>query len=317
MRNYIWVLLSILILSSCKKEKNKIDVSNISVETKIARFDVDFYSSSEENLSALKEKYPIMFPHDIDSVWIHKINDKDEQELFIETQKVFKDFSSIENELTQLFKHIKYYNPNFIEPLVFTALSNIDYDNRVMYTGEYLVISLDVYLGENHEFYGDYPGYIKTNNTKNHIKVDVANAIVDKQVPPAIPRTFIGKMIHEGKKMYLLDTYLPETSDREKMGYTDDKLNWILTNEEGVWRYFIEKDLLYSTDSKLNKRFLDTAPFSKFYLESDPETPGRVGVYIGWQIVRAFMRNNDVSLRELMQTNAEEIFTKSKYKPKR
>ena len=75
--------------------------------------------------------------------------------------------------------------------------------------------------------------------------------------------------------------------------------------------------MLYSTDLSLNQRFLDVAPFSKFYLGEDNKSPGRIGVYIGWQIVRSYMRNNDVSLRELMKTKEDIIFQKSKYKPKR
>ncbi|CAL2102126.1 Gliding motility lipoprotein precursor GldB [Tenacibaculum sp. 190130A14a] len=318
MRKILWSFLLLTLLVSCKEEdKKKVDVSNIAVETKVARFEVDFYNASEKTLPELKSKYPLFFPHDVDSVWVNKIKNADEQELFKETQKIYRDISSLEKQLNILFRHIKYYNPNFKEPVVITTLSNIDYNNRVIYIGDYLTISLDVYLGKEHEFYGDYPLYVKTNNTKEHIIVDVANAIIEKQIKPNSKRTFIEKMIAEGKKMYVLDMYLPNESDREKIGYAENKYHWILENEEGVWRYFIEKDLLYSTDSKLNKRFLDIAPFSKFYLESDSETPGRVGVWMGWQIVRAFMKNNDVSLHELMQLNAEEIFKKSKYKPRK
>jgi uncharacterized protein YjaZ len=59
------------------------------------------------------------------------------------------------------------------------------------------------------------------------------------------------------------------------------------------------------------------APFSKFYIDIDKESPGRIGVWLGWQIVRSYMNNNEVTLQQLLQTNAEEIFNKSKYKPKK
>ena len=99
-----------------------------------------------------------------------------------------------------------------------TVLTNIDYESRVIYADTLLFISLDVYLGENHKFYGDYPKYIKQNNTKQHLIVDVANTIIDKQISPTVNRTFLGKMLHEGKKLYILDLYLPTVSDREKNG---------------------------------------------------------------------------------------------------
>jgi uncharacterized protein YjaZ len=60
------------------------------------------------------------------------------------------------------------------------------------------------------------------------------------------------------------------------------------------------------------------APFSKFYLEIDNESPGRVGQWIGWQIVRSFMENNpQVTVQELLLMDAKQIFEKSKYKPKK
>jgi uncharacterized protein YjaZ len=124
-------------------------------------------------------------------------------------------------------------------------------------------------------------------------------------------------MIHEGKKMYLLDLYLPSKLDPIKIGYPKDKFDWATMNEEQVWRYFIENDLLYSTDTQLNKRFIENAPFSKFYISEDTKSPGRIGQWIGWQIVRSYMVNNDVSLQDLLSMNEEEIFKNSKYKPRK
>ncbi len=85
-----------------------------------------------------------------------------------------------------------------------------------------------------------------------------------------------------------------------------------------IWSYFVDKELLYSTDNSLNTRFIDLAPFSKFYLDIDNKSPGSVGSWLGWQIVRSFMKyNKDVSLTELMKMDNETIFKKSKYKPNR
>ncbi len=313
----IFILFSVVFISCNKTNKPKVDVSKIDAPVKLMRFDVDFYTASETDLPKIKVIYPMFFPHNIDSVWIHKIQNKDEQELFAETQKLYRDFSDEKEQLEKLFKHIKYYNPKFKTPKVITMLTNLDYQNRVVYTDSLLLISLDIYLGKAHTFYSDFPKYIKQNNTKNHIIVDVANTFIDKQIPPNKKRDFLGKMIYAGKKMYLLDAYLPNVSDQEKIGYATEKFEWAKNNEENVWRYFIDKDLLYSTDTKLNKRFLDTAPFSKFYLSEDNKSPGQIGRYIGWQIVRSYMKNNDVSLHELMKTSEDKIFKKSNYKPRR
>ncbi|WP_417799457.1 gliding motility lipoprotein GldB [Tenacibaculum sp.] len=320
MRKILALVALVFISLSCKNnESNKldVDVSNLNVKIDLDRFDVDFYNTKPNELTNVKEKYPMLFPPQPDSVWINKINNKDEQELFDETQKVFPDFEEEKEQLTSLFKHVTYYNPRFLSPKVITILTNIDYDKRVVYTDSLLFISLDAYLGRTHEFYNDYPEYVKQNNTKEHIVVDVAKTIISKQMLPSRARSFIDKMIYRGKKMYLLDAYLPKIPDAVKIGYSQEKLKWAKSNEEQIWMYFITKDLLYSTSKDVDKRFLDLAPFSKFYMEEDSQSPGRIGEWIGWQIVRSYMQKNDVSLHTLLQTSEEEIFKNSRYKPKR
>jgi gliding motility-associated lipoprotein GldB len=319
MRFFQGVLIVLITFFSCTKDKiANVDVSKIEAPFSVDRFDVDFYSANQKSLPKVKEKYLFLFPKEItDSLSIAKITSKDEQELFTETQKVYKDFSSIENQLTTFFKHVKHYNRSFKAPKVITMLTNIDHQRRITYVDSLLIISLDVYLGKKHQFYSSYPKYIKENNSKEHLLVDVANAIIEKQVFYNNDRSFIGKMIHEGKKMHLLDLYLPGLSDKEKSGYEYDKLEWAKANEEQIWMYFIEKKLLYSTDTKLNKRFLENAPFSKFYMEQDNLSPGRVGVWLGWQIVSSYIKYNDVSLQELLKISATDLLEKSNYKPKK
>lgn len=325
MRYFFRFFLMFIFLVSCQKEsKINIDTSSIEINFSVDRFEEFFYNleggdfQKTGNLQALKKKYPLMFPANTpDSVWVAKINDKDERELFAETQKLYKDFSGVEDELTELFKHVKYYYPKFEAPDVITVLSNIDYEYRVVYADLLLFISIDVYLGGDHPFYADYPDYIKVNNKKERIVVDVADKIIDVQMLPSLNRSFLGKMISAGKRLYVLDAYLPNKSDELKIGYAKEKLNWAKDNEDQIWRYFIEKDLLYSTDTRLNKRFLEEAPFSKFYLAEDSNSPGRIGQWVGWQIVRSFMENNDVSLQTLLEMNEDEIFQKSNYKPKK
>ena len=110
---------------------------------------------------------------------------------------------------------------------------------------------------------------------------------------------------------------IPFKSDAEKMGYSPEQLKWAEDNEASIWTYFVEKELLYSTDTKLNNRFINPAPFSKFYLELDNESPGRIGAYMGWQIVRAFAENSGEGLEGIMRKSPVELFKESKYKPRK
>lgn len=317
MYKYVSFLILLLALINCtKKEKSDIDISDISVKFDVNRFDQEFYTSTSKKLPELKSKYPYLFPaQNHDSIWLQKIEDTDEQELYAETQKVFSDFSSEKEQIETLFKHIKFYYPNFKSPKVITLLSNVDYETKVVYADSLLFVSLDVYLGKDNKIYQDYPNYIKQNFTKEHLIVDVANAITNVQILFSTDRTFVSRMVQQGKKLYLLDAYVPKLSDAEKIGYTQEQIEWAEYNDEEVWKYFIENKILFSTEQELSRRFIDNAPFSKFYRANDNETPGSIGVWFGWQIVRAFMQNTDTSLQEMLQMKNDEIFKKSKYKP--
>ena len=41
------------------------------------------------------------------------------------------------------------------------------------------------------------------------------------------------------------------------------------------------------------------------------------GQYIGWQIVRSYMENNDVKLMDMLQMDANTIFNEAKFKPRK
>ena len=308
----------LVVLSSCDK-KNKIEkeVDEIPVTINVERFDKIFYESPVENLQNVKNKYPYFFPSQTpDSVWVNKIKNPLYRELYSEVQKKYSNFEKVNSDLEALFQHIKYYFPNTKTPKVVTLISEMDYQNKAIYTDSLVLISLDLYLGKNHKFY-EFPEYLKQNFEQNQIMPDIVSSFSITKIPFGNNRNLLSQMVYAGKQLYLKDVLLPETSDAEKMGYTPEQITWCQENESYMWRYFMQEQLLYSTDSKLSTRFINTAPFSKFYLEIDNESPGRVGTWVGWQIVRSFMNNNDVNLQQLLQMDPIEIFQNSKYKPKK
>jgi gliding motility-associated lipoprotein GldB len=318
MKKFFSLLTIFVVLSSCDK-KNKIEkeIDAIPVTLKVERFDKIFYESPVENLQNVKNRYPYFFPAQTpDSVWVNKIKNPLYRELYSEVQKKYNNFEKVNSDLESLFKHIKYYFPNTKTPKVITLISEMDYQNKAIYTDSLVLISLDLYLGKNHKFY-EFPEYLKQNFEQNQIMPDIVTSFSVTKIPFGNTRNLLSQMVYAGKQLYLKDVLLPQISDAEKIGYSTEQLTWCQENESYMWRYFMQEQLLYSTDSKLATRFINTAPFSKFYLEIDNESPGRVGTWIGWQIVRSFMNNNDVNLQQLLQMDPIEIFQNSKYKPKK
>ncbi len=310
-------ILSLMFFSCDKKSAVEKKIEALPVQIKIDRFDQVFFESSPKDLQKIKKRYPFFFPEGIpDSVWVNKINNPLWRELFAEVQKKYKKSESIEAELEKVFKHIKFHFPKTKSPKVYTVIAEMDYDNKVIYADSLVIISLEMYLGKDHKFY-EFPAYIRQNFEQRQMMPDLVASFGKSKITTEKDNTLLSQMIYHGKLLYLKDLILSSYTDDEKMGYTLKEINWCEENESYIWRYFLENELLYSNELKLNSRFIAPAPFSKFYLEIDNESPGQVGAWIGWQIVRSFVKNNDVPVAKLLELNAKELFKKSKYKPKK
>lgn len=310
------VFVFFLLIFGCNTtDKVEEKIAEIPMDLKIARFDRDFAASGEEGLPALRKMYPYLFPAP-DSVWVAKMKDSLQIELFQEVGNSFRSFEDEEEGLTEFFRHVKYYFPEYAAPKIITVTNDVDYNNRIILADTLLFISLDNYLGPEHKYYGGFQRYVTQALDRNYMVSDVANAFAKKVVPRPRDRTFLAKMVYFGKELYLKDKLIPMSEDRIKIGYSEEELKWAADNEDPMWRNFIENEYLYSTDTKLNQRFLEPAPFSKFGLELDNESPGRLGRYLGWQIVRSFMQNNEVTLKQMLAMPADELFKKSNYKPR-
>lgn len=313
---FIVLLISIIFFGCNDTDKVAEEIAKIPVDVNILRFGREFAQAKPVDLPKLKKTYPYLFPAQYhDSIWEAKLKDTIQIELFDEVGKTFPDLEYETQELTSLFQHIKYYFPQFKVPNVITLTSEVDYNNRVILADTLLLIGLDNYLGPEHRFYIDIQKYISAGLDKKFITSDVADNFARKVVPRLRDRTFLSDMIYYGKILYLKDKLMPTADDALKMGYSQDQIDWAVLNEEPIWRNFIEQEHLYSTDSELRLRFLEPAPFSKFGLELDNESPGRLGQYLGLQIVRAFMNKNEITIQQLLNIPAEEIFKKANYKP--
>lgn len=251
-----------------------------------------------------------------DTFWLAKMRDTLQVEINKEVAKKYPNLNKTENEIKSLFQHIKYYFPAFQAPRLVSATSFVDYRNKVIVTDTISLLALDTYLGADHYFYQGVAKYLRTNFNQNQIVVDLAAKYAENYIFPKANKTLLDEMVYFGKQLYFKDKTIPFKTNAQKIGYTQKQLNWAKANEMQVWRYFVERELLFSTDASLPSRFINDAPFSKFQLvEIDNESPGRIGQYIGWQIVKAYMENNPVSLKQMLQTDALTIFNNSKYKP--
>jgi gliding motility-associated lipoprotein GldB len=318
MKLYLLPVVFCLFFWSCdQKSKVEKTIEETPVTIKVERFDKIFFETPPKDLAKVKKQFPYFFSPKInDTVWLNKMQEPIWREVYAEVQKKYSNVEGVQNDLETLYKHIKYYFPETKQPKLITLISDMDYSNKAIYADSLVIVSLELYLGKDHKFY-QFPKYIKQNFEQSQIMPDIVTSFSAGKIAPPTDKNFLSQMIYFGKQLYLKDVLLPESSDADKIGYTPEQIVWCQENEGYIWRYFVEREMLFSDDQKLTNRFIDPAPFSKFYLEIDNDSPGQVGSWIGWQMVRSFMANNDVTVAQLMKTDAKEIFEKSKYKPKK
>ncbi len=316
MRKILYVCLLILIGCADENQLEK-EIAAIPLDVNVVRFDQVFLNATPSDLPKLKEAYPLFFPSSVpDSTWVYTMNDPLQKELKTQIDSVFTDFAPVQRGIKSLLQHVEFYFPEYDTPKVY-AVTSEDYRKKVVFYQDVVLIALNTYLGANHKYYEGIQKYISNTFEKEVIPIDMATEFAYAQVKPSRERTFLSKMIFYGKVQYIKSLLVPKASVAMQFGYTQQQADWAAANEKQVWTYFLEKDLLYSTNSKLDARFLNLAPFSKFYLEIDNESPGGIGRYIGYQIVKAYMENNDVSLQNLLGKPSKEIFNNSKFKPKK
>ncbi len=315
---FIAFFLLLFVMSCDEESRTQKEIAAIEVSLNIDRFDQVFASAKPEDLPQLKAVYPFMFSDRYaDSLWVNRMTDSLQQQLSSAVTTVFGDFTEEEGELEQLFQHLHYYFPETKDPRIITVTSEVDYRNKVIVTDTIVLIALDTYLGEDHEFYGGIQKYLRQNFKKDQILPDMAQEYAKKYAYQAKTKTLLEEMIYHGKLLYVTDRVIPFKPEELRIGYSKEQLAWAQENESEIWRYFVDRELLFSTDSKLPARFINPAPFSKFYLELDGESPGRLGQYIGWQIVRAYMDKTDSTLKRMLITDAETIFKDSNFKPRK
>lgn len=315
----LFIYLFIGLLTACSGEdEREEEIAKIPVEMEVARFDQRFAEATAEDLPALKKDFPYLFPKQFpDSIWVQKMNDTIQLELDRAVAEEFPDFAQPSEELERLFQHIKFYFPQENIPKVVTLTTDVDYRNQVVWADSLMLVALDTYLGPENSLYVGVQEYIRKNFRQSQLVSDAATAFAETKVPQPRSRSFLAHMLYYGKMLYLKELLIPFKADAEILGYLPEEIEWAQANEEQIWRYFVQNELLFSSDPELYSRFLFPGPFSKFYLELDAEAPARLGQYIGWQILRQYMDKNEVSVEEMLTKSAEEIFNESNYKPKK
>lgn len=233
-------------------------------------------------------------------------------------QDVAQTFGDLQPEqalLRTAFQHVKHYFPDFHEPRVYTFVSGLSQD--LLVNDSLMVLGLDFFAGPKASYRPNVPGYILKRYRRPYLVPQAVLQVANKYLKQNFAdRTLLNQMVQLGKAYYFLERVLPCTPDSLKIGFSQRELAAADYNEARIWLHFVTKKLLYENQPFVVQKYVGERPRVP---EIGKECPGRIGAWVGWQIVRAYMAENPaVTLPQLLaETDPQKILTGSKYKPKK
>ena len=321
---------SLVIFISCSKDSEQCIEApqpQVEVEVNIDRLeDRLFAAESAVEVLALINEFPVLkqeflgseqYPSDtiLANQLFQIVNNPYTDTLLNETREYFGEMQDIKKEFEEAFAYIKYYYPNFEVPEIRTMVTG--FGSAEMYVGrDEIIIGLDFYLGPDGKYRPQgIPAYILKRYDKAYIVPAVILLYADRflQEDPS-DQTMAADMVYYGKKYVFAKNMMPCTPDSLLIWYDGEELANVNEHRELLWYHFLENELLYETNHITKQKYLDERP--NIY-EIGNKCPGRIGAWIGWDIVREYQsKHPEVSLQQLLANpDAQEIFNEAKYNP--
>lgn len=328
-------LLVILTLAGCDREGKEDecvpapDTSGMEVDIVFEQFQDSLANlSSKDELVALLTRQPLLrdyvlrrteYPHD--SVFINEMyarfTNPHIDTLLLETKRVFGDLSDLKAQFVAAFTNLKYYYPDFVPPKIQTVISGLETD--LLVSDSLIIVSLDFYLGRGAKYRPKMYDYLLRKYDSNDIvpTAMLLYGISDRFNKTDLnDKTVLADMIAYGKSFYFAKHMLPCVADSVLISYTPEEIQGSRKNQDLIWARFVESQVIYSTSHVVKKDYLGERPVT---IQVGEKCPGRIGQWVGWQIVKRYMKSHpETTLQQLMlSANAQKVFKESRYRPER
>jgi hypothetical protein len=325
-----------MLFAACNS--GKVDVSKVNQNLNIVRFDKIISAIDPNNtlqgLLAVQEKYEHftnrwtfnlkgtgLIASDTSQMLAkeikHFLSYKDYTELQHEIDKKYPTTKEIDEQLLDLCKHVKYYFPKFDVRALYYFNAALNRYSTI--TDDTIIgVGLDMFLGKNYTHYQHVgiPQYVSNKCEPQYIAPMMAKTIFNNMFEyNEDGKELLHLMINRGKAVYFASQVMPDCADSLLLGISDDKLAWCSKFEGKIFAEFSKK-LIYETDPQLTMPIVSDGPSTAGL---PIESPGNVGTWMGYQIVKAYMKkNNDITLAQLCTTelDAGRFLEASGYKPR-
>lgn len=334
-----YILLISLLLVACNENKHLVDTSGSEVNIELERYEDMIFSVRDVNsYEQLYKRDTVFFKYYLNNIigdvtggrlvrdksmkakgLTEFVQFRDMQDLYNEVQKQYPNLDDIQEQLSSAFTYYHYHFPDKTIPGAVTFVS--PFRSAIACFEEKIGIGLDMFLGSEFEPYQtpslSFPQYMIQKFRRDYIVPNAVKAWLLTEFEPVPGQDrFLDRIVYEGKILYTMDALFPNLADSLKIGYAANQLEWNEKNEFQIFEHVNSKELLFTSDERSFIGLLREGPFSKG--ENIPqESSPRIGVWLGWQIVRQYMDENPkLSPKDLWnETDNEKILRESKYKP--
>ncbi len=323
------LLVITLLFTSCSDDKKEVPPIQNPVQVDLIRLEKQLFSfENREETKAFMLANPVftkLYLDQKDSILDERLVDfiyefysnPSLKEFNRYTDSSFHDMDKIKSDFAQLFSRIQLEYPEFKVPKIYTVVTGFRFDKDIAFSDTAIVISIDYFLGNKAAFRPNHYEYFLRRYDKPYILPMIGLALSTQyNVVNESDKTMLANMIYYGKAHYFLERVMPNLPDSLNIMYTEKELKNAKDNLPTIWGHFVERKLLYETSHKALENYTGEAPATN---EISNECPGRIGRWLGWEIVRKYTsKNKDITLKQLMaEPNAEEIFKASGYRPEK
>ncbi len=338
---YTSLFFALICFFSCTEEKKIPSVDHINIKIEVVRFEKLLFNldtnAIDSALNQLYSQYPDFYelyfknvlPLAQDSSKIGAavkgfITDQRIKKLYDTTQIVTKNWQKTEKEMETAFKYVKLYVPNFQPPKVYTFLSEYSMQ-RFLFNdnnNDAIGLGLDLFLGNQYPYKNidptnpNFSAYLTRTFNTEHIVSKSLDLIIDNMMPNSSGSKLIDIMVHNGKKLFLKQKFLPTTNDTIIFEYSPKQLDWVKNNELEIWAFFADQNLVFESNPTKIAKYVNDSPNAP---GMPSEAPGKTANYIGLKIIEAYIKKfpNTTIDQILSMKDAQKIYELSNYKPKR
>ncbi|MDR1436531.1 MAG: gliding motility protein GldB [Candidatus Symbiothrix sp.] len=234
--------------------------------------------------------------------------------LYKDEQDIMRDITPINKELASGMKVLLENFPFLNPPLIYLHVSGLN--QNIILTDSILSLSADKYLGAGYPLYQNFfYDYQRQLMTPERIVPDYLLGFMMGNFPfKGNSEVLLDRILYEGKLRYILSRLIPSREIWEYTAYDEEQYKWCKNQEGKIWKLILENKHLFTPNIRVTEQYINPAPHTAFL---PAESPGRVGIWLGFRIVGSYMKkNSSLSLQDLMEmTDYGELLKKSEYKP--